>query len=54
MSKGNVEDAEMNEINSQLDVLRLFNAKVDHLERAGFWKRYENEIPNVKIGRAHV
>lgn len=35
------------EIEAQLDVLREFNRKVDRLERTGFWKRYENETPNV-------
>ncbi len=36
-------------IQAQLDVLREFNRKVDRLEQTGFWKRYENEIPNVVI-----
>ncbi|WP_036015876.1 hypothetical protein [Bradyrhizobium yuanmingense] len=35
------------EITTQLDVLREFNLKVDRLEQTGFWKRYENETPNV-------
>lgn len=39
--------AQRAEIEAQLDVLREFNRKVDRLERTGFWKRYENETPNV-------
>jgi hypothetical protein len=35
------------EIEAQLNVLREFNRKVDRLEQTGFWKRYENEVPNV-------
>lgn len=34
-------------INAQLDILRLFNLKVDKLEQGGFCRRYESEIPNV-------
>lgn len=37
------------EIAAQLAVLREFNRKVDRLEQTGFWKRYENEIPQVVI-----
>jgi hypothetical protein len=35
------------EIEGQLEVLREFNRRVDRLEQLKFWKRYENEIPNV-------
>jgi hypothetical protein len=34
-------------IRADLETLRLFNRKVDRLEQSGFWKRYENEVPNV-------
>jgi len=39
--------AEMAEIEAQLDILRQFNRKVERLERSGFCRRYENELPNV-------
>jgi len=35
------------EIEAQLNVLREFNRKVDRLEQTGFWRHYENEVPNV-------
>lgn len=35
------------EIETQLEVIREFNRKVDRFEQTGFWKRYENETPNV-------
>ena len=34
-------------IKKDLDILRQFNRRVDRLERSGFSKRYESEIPNV-------
>ena len=34
-------------IKKDLEILRQFNRRVDHLERSGFSKRYESEIPNV-------
>src|SRR5450631_3531415 len=34
-------------INAQLEILRLFNRKVDKLDQGGFCKRYENEVPKV-------
>ncbi|MCA1510454.1 hypothetical protein [Bradyrhizobium sp. NBAIM01] len=37
------------EIEAQLNVLREFNRKVDRLETTGFWRRYENEVPNVVV-----
>jgi hypothetical protein len=40
-------DPRLREINRQLDVLREFNRKVDRLEQTSFWRRYENQTPNV-------
>jgi hypothetical protein len=34
-------------IKKDLEILRQFNWPVDRLERSGFSKRYEREIPNV-------
>ena len=34
-------------VEQDLEVLREFNRRVDRLERSGFSKRYESEIPNV-------
>lgn len=34
-------------IEDDLEVLREFNRRVDRLERSGFSKRYETEVPNV-------
>src|SRR5580693_4323452 len=31
------------DIEGQLETLRRFNRKVDHVERSRFWKRYENK-----------
>jgi hypothetical protein len=38
---------QMAAINAQIEVLGLFNRKVDKLEQGGFCKRYETEVPNV-------
>jgi hypothetical protein len=35
------------DIEGQLEILREFNRRVDRLEQLKFWKRYENETPNV-------
>lgn len=35
------------EMKAQLETMRRFNNRVDRLERSGFWKRYEQEAPNV-------
>jgi hypothetical protein len=34
-------------IKKDLEILRQFNRRVDRLERSGFSKRYESEIPDV-------
>jgi hypothetical protein len=36
-------------IKKVLEVLRLFNRKVDKLGQFGFWKRYQDEVPNAIV-----
>ncbi len=36
-------------IKKDLQVLRLSNRKVDKLGQSGFWKRYQDEVPNAIV-----